>query len=79
MIEQMRNRCISTRSLEETRTIYKKSELLEIFMGGDSEDVLINFLIRLYKDFNVYKNHQMKEEANLFPIVLNYYIIIFKE
>ena len=32
-----------------------------------------------YKDFKMHKKYQIKEEANLFLIVLNYYIIIFKE
>ena len=40
---------------------------------------LINFLRHFYKDFKMNKKHQMKGEANLFLIVLNYYIIIFKE
>ena len=76
----MQNICISTKSFEETRTIYTKSEALKVFMVSDTEDVIdINFLIHFYKDFNVRKKHQMKEEANLSPIVLNYYIIIFKE
>ena len=30
--------CISTKSFEETRTIYTKSEPLEIFMGSNTED-----------------------------------------
>ena len=34
---------------------------------------LINFFIHFYKDFKMYKNHEIKEEANLSPIVLNYY------
>ena len=70
----MQNSCISTKSFEEPRTIYKKSETIEIFMGS-----IIDFLIHFYKDFKMHKKHQMKEEANLFLIVLNYYIIIFKE
>ena len=36
----MQNNCISTRSFEETRTIYTKSEPLEIFMGSDTKDVI---------------------------------------
>ena len=36
----MQNNCISTRSFEETRTIYIKSEALEIFMGSDTNDVI---------------------------------------
>ena len=40
---------------------------------------LIKFLIHFYKDFKNHKKHQMKEEANLFLTLLNYYVIIFKE
>ena len=34
------NSCISTKSFEETCTIYTKSEALEIFMGSDTNDVI---------------------------------------
>ena len=36
----MQNSCISTKSFEETRTIYTKSEPVEIFMGSDTKDVI---------------------------------------
>ena len=36
----MQNSCISTKNLEETRTIYSKSEPVETFMGSDTEDVI---------------------------------------
>ena len=36
----MQNSCISTKSFEETRTIYTKSEALKVFMGSDTEDVI---------------------------------------
>ena len=36
----MQNSCIFTKSFEETRTIYIKSEALEIFMGSDTNDVI---------------------------------------
>ena len=36
----MQNSCISTKSFEETRTIYTNSEPLEIFMGNDTEDAI---------------------------------------
>ena len=66
----IQNSGISTKNFEETRTIHAKSEPLKIFM--------VNFLIHFHKDFKVHKKNQMKEEANLFLIMLNYYIIIFK-
>ena len=75
----MQNSGVSTKSFEETCTMYTKSEPVKIFMGSDTEDVIDNFFIHFYKDFKMYKNHQIKEETNLSPIVLNYYIIIFKE
>ena len=36
----VQNSCISTKSFEETRTIYTKSEALKVFMGSDTEDVI---------------------------------------
>ena len=75
----MQNSCISTRRFEETWTINTKSEPLEIFMGSDTEDVIDKLFNILLQRFNVHKKHQMKEEVNSFLIVLNYYIIIFKE
>ena len=74
----MQNSCISTRSFAETRTLYTKSKLVELFMGSNTKMSLINFLIHLI-DFSVHKKHHMNEGANLFLIVLNYHIIIFKE
>ena len=75
----MQNSCISTKSFEEPGTIYTKSETVEIFMRSNRKESLIDFLIHLYKDFKMHKKHQMKEEANIFLMLLNYYIIIFKE
>ena len=36
----MQNTCISTRGLEETHTIYTKSEPVEIFMGSNTDNVI---------------------------------------
>ena len=36
----MQNSCISTKSFEETCTIYTKNEPVEIFMGSNTEDVI---------------------------------------
>ena len=52
-----------------------QSKFLWVVTQKMSKNVLIHF----YKDFNMHKKHQMKEEDNLFLIVLNYYIIIFKK
>ena len=73
------NSCVSTKRFEETRTMYTKSEVSEVSWVVTQKMSLINFLIHFYKDFNMHKKHQMKEEDNLFLIVLNYYIIIFKK
>ena len=66
-------KCISTKSFNETHTMHPKSRQVEVYMGSDTEKVintLFNTLIQNF--FNVYKKHQMKKEANLFLIVLNY-------
>ena len=75
----MQNSCISTKSFEETRTIYSKSEPVETFIGSEEEDINDTFLMQFYKDFKKHKEHQMIKEANLFLKVLNYYNIIFKK
>ena len=60
-------KCISTKSFIETRTTHPKSRQVEIYMGSDTENVISTLQL-----FNFYKKRQMKEEANLFLIVLNY-------
>ena len=45
------NSCISTRSFEETRTIYTKSEPVEIFMGSNTEDVINRLFNTLLQRF----------------------------
>ena len=47
----MKNSCISTRSVEETRTIYKKCEPLEIFMVSDTEDAIDKLFNTLLQRF----------------------------
>ena len=47
----MQNSCISTKNFEETRTIYSKSEAVEIFMGSDKEDVIDTLFNTLLKRF----------------------------
>ena len=47
----MQNTCISTRSLEETHTIYTKSEPVEIFMGSNTEDVIDRLFNTLLQRF----------------------------
>ena len=62
-------KCISTKSFNETRTMHPKSRQVEFSMGCCTENVINNFLIHFYKIFSLYKEHQMKEEVNLFLIV----------
>ena len=48
----MQNSCISTKSFEETRTIYTKSKPLEIFVGSNTNDVtdrLFNTLLQIFQ------------------------------
>ena len=48
----MQNSCISTKSFEETCTIYTKSEALEVFMSSNTEDVidkLFNTLLQIFQ------------------------------
>ena len=45
----MQNSCISTGSFEETRTIYTKSEPVEVFMGSDTEHVINTLLQRFQR------------------------------
>ena len=47
----MQNSCISTKSFEETCTIYTKSEALEIFMGSDTNDIIDRLFHTLLQRF----------------------------
>ena len=70
--QTMENSCISTRSFEDKRTIYTKSEPVEIYMGSNTGNVIETLFNTLLKRF------QPAQETS-FLIVLNYYIIILKE
>ena len=41
----MINNCISPKSFEETHSLYLASKPIEIFMGSDTDDIMINFFI----------------------------------
>ena len=48
----MQNSCISTKRVEETRTMYSKSEPVKIFMGSNTEnviDTLFNTLLQRFQ------------------------------
>ena len=70
---RMHIKCISTKSFIKTRTMRPKSRQVEVYMDSDTENVIdTRFNTLLQNFFNVYKKHQMKEEANLFLILSNY-------
>ena len=56
----MQNSSISTKSFEETRTIYTKSEALEVFMGSDTEDAIYKLFNTLLQRFK-----RVQEEPNI--------------
>ena len=56
----LQNSSISTKSFEETCTIYTKSEALEVFMGSDTEDVIYKFFYTLLQRFK-----RAREEPNI--------------
>ena len=59
--------------------LYTRSKPVEIFMASDTENVIDTLFNTLLQNFQRAQGRQMKEEANLFLIVLNYYFIIFIE
>ena len=73
----MQNNCISTKDFEVTRTIYTKSEPVEIFMVSDTKDVIDKFFDTTLKRFQQ-AIKTSTEGANVLMKVLDYYII-FKE
>ena len=60
----IQNSCISTKSFEERRTIYTKTEGLEAFMGSDAEDVidqLFNILLQRFQSAQETSNERGSE------------------
>ena len=60
----MQNSFISTKRFEETRTIYTKSEPVEMFMGSDTEDVidkLFNTLLQRFQNAQETSNERGSE------------------
>ena len=60
----MQNSCISTKDFEETRTIYSKSEPVEICMSSDTEDVidtLFNTLLQRFQHAHEISNDKGNE------------------
>ena len=73
----MQNSCISTRNFEKSRTIYSKSEPVEIFMGSDTKDVIDTLFHTPLQRFQHAQETSNDNGSEFIPDVLNYYIIIF--
>ena len=61
----MQNSCVSTKNVEETRTIYSASEPAEIFMGSDTEDVtdtLFNTILQRFQQAQETSNDKGRKE-----------------
>ena len=60
----MQNSCISTKSFEETYTIYTKSEPVKNFLGSDTKDVidkLFNTLLQRFQNAQETSNERGSE------------------
>ena len=59
----MQNSCISTKSFEETWTIYTKSEALEVFMGSNTDviDKIFNTLLQIFQHAQEISNERGSE------------------
>ena len=71
----MQNSCISTKSFEETRIIYTKSEPREIFMGSDTENVIDKLFNTLLQRFQRAQETSNERESEFIPdsVELLYY------
>ena len=71
----MQNSCISIRSLEETRTIYTKSEPVEIFMDSKTKDVIDKFFDTLLQRFQKSQETSNERGSEFIPdsVELLYY------
>ena len=71
----MQNSCISTSSFEETRTIYTKSEPVEIFMGSNTKDVIYKLFNTILQRFQRVQETSNERESEFIPdsVELLYY------
>ena len=74
----MQNGCISTKSFEETRTIYTKSEPVEIFMGSKTKDVIDNLFNTFLQRFQYAQETSNERGSEFTPdsVELLYYHFI---
>ena len=63
----MQNSCISTRNFEETRTIFTKSEPVEIFMGVNTNDVIDRLFNTLLQRFQHAQETSYYRESESIP------------
>ena len=63
----MQNSCISTRNFEETRTIFTKSEPVEIFMGVNTNDVIDRLFNTLLQRFQYAQETSNYRESESIP------------
>ena len=71
----MQDSCISTRSFEETRTIYTISEPVENFMGGNIKDAIDKLFNTLLQRFQNAQETSNEKESEFIPdrVELLYY------
>ena len=70
----MQSNCISTKHFKDTRTIYTKSELIEIFMGCNTNDVIDRLFDTTLKRFQkAIKTSIKRSEFNHESVGLLYY------
>ena len=71
----MQNSCISTTSFEESRTIYRKIELVEIYMACDTVNVIDTLFNTLLQRFQRVQETSNERGSELIPdsVELSYY------
>ena len=72
----MQNSCISTRSFEETRTVYTKSEPVEIFYSSNTEDVIDKVFNTLLQRFQRAQETSSERGSEFIPELLYYHFQI---
>ena len=75
----MQNNCISIKSFADTGTIYSASKPIEIYMGGDTENVIDTLFDTILERIQQAIVTSQKMEANLLMKVLLYCIIISRK
>ena len=73
----MQNSCVSTKNVEETRTIYSASEPVEIFMCSDTEDVIDTLFNTILQRFQQAQETSNDKGSKFIPesVELSYYYL----